>query len=238
MQPRLVLWDIDRTLIFAGGVDKGVWIEVCSDLLGRPVTELAGTSGRTDPQILLDALLRAGVEETEAWLLLPKALHMEVGRLAAKRDELRAKGHMLPGADAALAALASTPGVVQSVLTGNVKQNAILKLATFGLDRYIDFEVGAYGSDDGNRPVLVRLAKQRASTLLNLDVDESSTVIVGDSLRDVEAGQVGGARVVAVATGRTDADVLREAGAETVLSDLADTEAVLAAVLAEDPARA
>jgi phosphoglycolate phosphatase-like HAD superfamily hydrolase len=238
MQPRLVLWDIDRTLIFAGGVDKGVWIEVCSDLLGRPVTELAGTSGRTDPQILLDALLRAGVEETEAWLLLPKALHMEVGRLAAKQEELRAKGHMLPGADAALAALASTPGVVQSVLTGNVKQNAILKLATFGLDRYIDFEVGAYGSDDGNRPVLVRLAKQRASTLLNLDVDESSTVIVGDSLRDVEAGQVGGARVVAVATGRTDADVLREAGAETVLSDLADTEAVLAAVLAEDPARA
>jgi phosphoglycolate phosphatase-like HAD superfamily hydrolase len=227
MRPRLVLWDIDRTLIFAGGVDKGIWIEVCSELVGRPVTELAGTSGRTDPQILLDALLRAGVGEAEAGRLLPKALHMEVGRLAAKRDELRARGRMLPGADAALAALASTPGVVQSVLTGNVKPNAILKLATFGLDRYIDFEVGAYGSDDGNRPVLVRL-----------DLDESSTVIVGDSLRDVEAGRVGGARVVAVATGRTDADALREAGAETVLADLADTEAVLRAVLAEHPTRA
>jgi phosphoglycolate phosphatase len=238
MRPRLVLWDIDRTLIFAGGVDKGVWIEVCTELVGRPVTELAGTSGRTDPQILLDALLRAGVGEAEAGRLLPKALHMEVGRLAAKRDELRARGHMMPGADAALAALATVPGVVQSVLTGNVKPNAILKLATFGLDRYIDFEVGAYGSDDGNRPVLVRLARQRASSLLKLDVDESSTVIVGDSLRDVEAGRVGGARVVAVATGRTDADALREAGAETVLADLAETEAVLAALLAEDPARA
>jgi phosphoglycolate phosphatase-like HAD superfamily hydrolase len=238
MRPRLVLWDIDRTLIFAGGVDKGVWVEVCSELVGRPVTELVGTSGRTDPQILLDALLRAGVKETEAWLLLPKALHMEVGRLAAKRDELRARGHMMPGADAVLAALDRTPGVVQSVLTGNVKPNAILKLATFGLDRYIDFEVGAYGSDDGNRPNLVRLARQRASTLLNLTVDESSTVIVGDSLRDVEAGRVGGARVVAVATGRTDADALREAGAETVLADLTDTEAVLAAVLTEDTARA
>jgi phosphoglycolate phosphatase len=163
---------------------------------------------------------------------------MEVGRLAAKQDELRARGHMMPGADASLAALSSTPGVVQSVLTGNVKPNAILKLATFGLDRYIDFEVGAYGSDDGNRPNLVRLARQRASTLLNLTVDESSTVIVGDSLRDVEAGRVGGARVVAVATGRTDADALREAGAETVLADLTDTEAVLAAVLTEDTARA
>jgi phosphoglycolate phosphatase-like HAD superfamily hydrolase len=163
---------------------------------------------------------------------------MEVGRLAAKREELAAKGRMLPGADAALAALASTPGVVQSVLTGNVKPNAILKLATFGLDGYIDFEVGAYGSDDGNRPTLVRLARQRANSLLNLDVDASTTVIVGDSLRDVEAGLVGGARVVAVATGRTDADALQEAGADTVLADLTDTEAVLAAVLAEDPARA
>jgi phosphoglycolate phosphatase-like HAD superfamily hydrolase len=238
MRPRLVLWDIDRTLIFAGGVDKGVWVEVCSELVGRPVTELDGTSGRTDPQILLAALLRAGVEETEAWLLLPKALHMEVGRLAAKRDELRAKGHMMPGADAALAALASTPDIVQSVLTGNVKPNAILKLATFELDRYINFDVGAYGSDDGNRPNLVRLARQRASRLLKLDVDESTTVIVGDSLRDVEAGRVGGARVVAVATGRTDADALQEAGAETVLADLADTDAVLAAVLAEYSARA
>src|SRR5512132_2446044 len=155
MRPRLVLWDIDRTLIFAGGVDTGVWVGVCSELVGRPVAELGGTSGRTDPQILLDALLRAGVGEARARELLPKALHMEVGRLAAKRDELRAKGRMLPGADAALAAL--------------------------GLDGYIDFEVGAYGSDDGNRPTLVRLARQRASSLLNLDVDASTTVIVGDS---------------------------------------------------------
>ena len=69
-------------------------------------------------------------------------------------------------------------------------------------------------------------------------MDESSTVIVGDSLRDVEAGRVGGARVVAVATGRTDANALQEAGAETVLADLADTEAVVAAVLAEHSARA
>ena len=83
MAGRLVLWDIDRTLIFAGGVDKDVWVEVCSELVGRPVTDLVGTSGRTDPQILLDALLRAGVEETEARRLLPKALRMEVGRLAA-----------------------------------------------------------------------------------------------------------------------------------------------------------
>jgi phosphoglycolate phosphatase len=238
MAVRLVLWDIDRTLIFAGGVDKGVWVEVLSELAGRPVTELGNTSGRTDPQILLDALLLAGVDEAEARRLLPMALRMEVERLAAKQGELHSLGRMMPGADAALARLHREPEVVQSVLTGNVKPNAMLKLATFGLDRYLNFEVGAYGSDDGNRPKLVGLARRRASTLLGMDVHESTTVIVGDSLKDVEAGRVGGARVVAVATGRTDAAALQQAGAETVLADLVDTEAVLQAVLAEHPATA
>ena len=70
-----------------------------------------------------------------------------------------AKGHAMPGAADALAALAAIPGVVQSVLTGNVAPNAALKLATFGLDRFINFEAGAYGSDDSDRPALVRLAR-------------------------------------------------------------------------------
>lgn len=236
MAARLVLWDIDRTLVFAAGVDKAVWMEVCTELAGRSVTKLGHTSGRTDPQILRDAFLLAGLDEAEADRLLPKALHLEAERLAARRDELAAKGHPMAGAADALAALADIPGVVQSVLTGNVAPNAALKLTTFGLDRFIDFEVGAYGSDDSDRPTLVRLARQRAKSVLGVDVDASTTVIVGDSLRDVEAGQVGGARVVAVATGRTDATALAEAGAQVVLADLVDTEAVVRAVMADEPA--
>ena len=52
MAARLVLWDIDRTLVFAAGVDKAVWLEVCTELTGRPVTKLGHTSGRTDPKRL------------------------------------------------------------------------------------------------------------------------------------------------------------------------------------------
>jgi phosphoglycolate phosphatase len=238
MAARLVLWDIDRTLVFAAGVDKAVWLEVCTELAGRPVTKLGHTSGRTDPQILRDAFLLAGLDESRADQLLPIALRMEGERLAARREELAAKGHPMPGAADALAALAAIPGVVQSVLTGNVAPNAALKLATFGLDRFIDFEVGAYGSDNSHRPALVRLARQRAKARLSIDVDSSTTVIVGDSLRDVEAGQVGGARVVAVATGRTDAAALAKAGAQVVLADLTDTKAVLQAIVVDEPAAA
>jgi phosphoglycolate phosphatase len=221
--------------VFAGGVDKAVWLEVCTELAGRPVTKLGQTSGRTDPQILRDAFRLAGLDEDAANRLLPTALRMEGERLAARRADLAAKGHPMPGAADALAALDAIPGVVQSVLTGNVAANAALKLATFGLDRFIDFEVGAYGSDDSDRPALVRLARQRAKARLGVTVDSSTTVIVGDSLRDVQAGQVGGARVVAVATGRTDAATLAEAGAQVVLADLTDTDAVLRAILAHEP---
>src|SRR6266540_4270729 len=149
--PRLVLWDIDRTLIFAAGVDKAVWLEVCTRLSGRPVHQLGTTSGRTDPQILLDAFLLAGIDEDRARRLLPAALELETQALRGKLDELRAKGCATPGAEAALQALQRPPDVVQSVLTGNVKPNAILKLRAFGLDRYVDFDIGAYGSDHADR---------------------------------------------------------------------------------------
>jgi phosphoglycolate phosphatase len=236
MAARLVLWDIDRTLVFAGGVDKAVWLDVCTELADRPVTKLGQTSGRTEPQILREAFLLAGLDDAEADRLLPKALRLEAERLATRYQELVAKGHAMPGAADALAALAAIPGVVQSVLTGNVAPNAALKLVAFGLDRFINFEVGAYGSDDSDRPALVRLARQRTKARLGVDVDPSTTVIVGDSLRDVQAGQVGGARVVAVATGRTDAAMLAGAGAQVVLADLTDTDAVVWAILADEPA--
>ncbi len=122
-------------------------------------------------------------------------------------------------------------GLVQSVLTGNIRLNALLKLKTFGLDQYIDFRVGAYGPDDAHRPNLVRLARQRARDRLDLNFNESTTVLIGGSSRDVGAAQEGGARIVAVATGCTDAHALHAAGVDIVLPDLRDTTAVLRAVV-------
>jgi phosphoglycolate phosphatase len=235
-RPLLVLWDIDRTLLFAGGVDKGVWRSVCSRLVGHPVDNLGATSGRTDPQILLEAFQLAGLDEAQARRLLPEALRLEAAELVAKQDELRAKGHELPGAKAALAALGDQPGVVQSVLTGNIRPNAVLKLRTFDLDRYLKLDIGAYGSDNPHRPTLVRVARQRAIAALGLAFDESTTILIGDSARDVEAGRIGGARVIAVATGRTDVQALRAVGAHVVLRDLADTDLVLRAVLEDHDA--
>lgn len=237
-RPTLVLWDIDRTLLFAGGVDKQVWRDACQQLTGQPPRDLGMTSGRTDPEILLHALQQCGVDEPEAERLLPDALRLEADLLADRVDQLRAHGHALPGAAAALAALAAAPNTTQTVLTGNVRRNAELKLATFGLDSHLDLDIGAFGSDSAHRPALVVIARERAAEIRAITVADTDTVVIGDSLRDVAAAHANGARMVAVGTGRTSLDELAQAGADFTLPNLANTDAVLEAVLGERAARA
>jgi len=101
---------------------------------------------------------------------------------------IRERGRALPGAEAALAALAADAGVVQSLLTGNVQPNALVKLAAFGLDGYLDFEVGGFGSDHRHRPSLVGVARAKAERKYGVAFDGTATVLVGDTPLDVAAG--------------------------------------------------
>jgi|SRR5579859_207598 len=227
----LVLWDIDRTLIDAGGVDKQVWLDVCTSLTGRPAVQAVTTSGRTDPQILLDILTATGIGNTRARELLPLALQHEAGLLAQRQPELRQRGHALPGAAQALQALSAIPAVTQTVVTGNVRPNAELKLATYGLAHHIDFSIGSYGSDDADRARLIRLAQQRARATRHWAGTAADVVVIGDSPRDIQAAHAAGVRVIAVATGRTPPGQLRQSGPDHLLPDLADTSAVLTAIL-------
>ena len=128
----------------------------------------------------------------------------------------------------ALEALAARDGVTQALLTGNVEANAELKVSAFGLDRWLDFELGAYGSDPHRaRSDLVAIARDRAAERQGGTPD---VVLVGDTTLDIKAARDGGARVVAVASGTTDLETLRAAGPDAVFPDLRDTERVLAAI--------
>jgi phosphoglycolate phosphatase-like HAD superfamily hydrolase len=234
--PLLVLWDVDHTLIDNGGVSKEVYAATFHALTGELPVHPVLTEGRTEPEIVRNLLVRHGRE------LQPEQVAELVGVLAAVLDsklpQLRERGRVLPGAEAALHALWETPGVIQSVLTGNVRPNAICKLAAFGLDPYLDFEVGGYGSDHPVRPTLVGIARQRATAKYGVPFGAFTTVLIGDTPRDVQAGRLGGAYVVAVATGVDGQDELRAEGADVVLGDLRDTEAVVAAVLGARTRRA
>jgi phosphoglycolate phosphatase-like HAD superfamily hydrolase len=141
-----------------------------------------------------------------------------------RRDLLRERAEALAGAAEALAAIGTRPGVVQTVVTGNIRPVAEIKLATLGLDPDIDFEVGGYGTDDGIRATLVRLSWQRARDRYGA-FDE--VLVVGDTPLDVAGALANGVTAVGVATGTSTAAELKAAGAHYVLESLADTGEVL-----------
>ena len=135
----------------------------------------------------------------------------------------------MPGAAAAIAALAEA-GARQSVLTGNIRPLAALKLGLAGLSEHLDLDVGAYGDVHEVRAELVPVARRAARAAYETDFGGRSTVLVGDTPLDVAAALDTGARAVGVATGSFPAADLAAAGAHIVLPDLTDTSLVLAAV--------
>jgi phosphoglycolate phosphatase-like HAD superfamily hydrolase len=230
---RLILWDIDGTLVQAGEVGRDIFTEAFQSVLGRAPDQVTAKAlvmaGRTDPEIALEFL---AAHEVEGERHLPAFSEALVSALAAKAAVIRERGRALPGASDILDALDRTDGVVQSLLTGNVQPNALLKLASFELDGYLDFEVGGFGSDHHHRPSLVQVARDKAERKYGTAFDGPATVLVGDTPLDVAAGKAGGARVVAVATGPYRVEELRATEADAVLEDLRDTEAARTAILA------
>ncbi len=217
--PELVLWDIDHTLMATRGLGGELWAAAFQQVTGVALREQASVTGSTERVILREtARLHNIPYSDDLFVQFADALgYLHVRRAA----ELRERGHALPGAAAVLAAL-DEEGVQQSVVTGNVRVAAEVKLATFGLDSYLRLDEGAYGEDGEGRPELLRAALSRAGVLPEM------AVFLGDTPADVSGGREAGVRVVAVATGRTVADELRDA--DVVLDDLADTGRVLAAI--------
>ena len=224
---RLVLWDIDHTLVDYAGIGVGWYRDALTAATGAEFRTPPDFGGRTERAITTDVLTLHGIEPAEETI---QRLWQElIAAVERDRDALPRGGRALDGAAAALADFAGQDGVVQSLVTGNLPEISRHKLAAFGLDEHLDLEVGGYGSLSVHRPDLVPHAVKAASAKHGTEFD--AVVIVGDTPNDVEAALDHGAVAVAVATGRYSAEQLADAGAHTVLPDLADLAVVRAAVL-------
>jgi phosphoglycolate phosphatase len=225
----LVLWDVDGTLIHNGGVSKEAYARGFELLTGSAPTEKVVTDGMTD-----QAIMRSLFERHQLILsddLRAKLPEVMERALTSLKEELRQRGHAQPGAGPALEALADQRGVIQSVLTGNIAPNAYTKVSAFDLHHRIDFEVGGYGSDSEIRSELVAFAQAKAAAKYGGVFDATNTVLVGDTPRDIEAAKLGGASVIAVASGAFAADVLARLEPDVVLPSLRDTGNVVQAVM-------
>ncbi len=230
---RLVLWNIDLTLVDVGQVTREAYAEAFRQVTGRPLVRLAPMAGKSESEIFFESLAMNSTDrgDPDQTADLLARFNAALGSaFAARRALLPERGRLLPGAREAVMALASTRNVVQTVLTGTIRPNAIEKLRAFGLDRFIDIEVGGYGSEVYPKGTLLMLARGRAAEKYGVQLRENSAVYIADSPRDVEAARVGGARVIAVASGRSTTMELRESGADRVLTDLANTAAVMRAI--------
>jgi phosphoglycolate phosphatase len=224
----LVLWDVDYTLVDSVGLGTRLYEVTFRGMFGRDLTVVAPKAGRTDRAIVLDTLTMAGIAEPRA--CIDEFLAALARQVVAVDGSAQPGVVALPGAVAAIAALAAA-GARQSVLTGNIRPLAALKLGLAGLGEHLDLDVGAYGDVHEVRAELVPVARQAARAAYGTDFFGVSTVLVGDTPLDVAAALAAGARAVGVATGSFAAAELAAAGAHAVLPDLTDTARVLAAVL-------
>ncbi|HUJ67451.1 MAG TPA: haloacid dehalogenase-like hydrolase [Acidimicrobiales bacterium] len=224
---RLLLWDVDGTLVRAGDLGAAVFDLALEQVLGVRPEQRVRMSGKTDPQIVTEYLYQMGVEETpDRMEAVLRGIEAELAAAEAA-GELAATGRALPGVAAVLEALAADDRVLSTLVTGNVAPNALVKVAAFGLDQWLDLEVGAYGSDHADRNLLVPIATERLRAARGVVLGPSDVWVIGDTPRDLDCARAAGTRCLLVGTGRYSAAELEPLGADAVLEDLLDVPAVI-----------
>jgi len=219
MEPTIALFDIDGTLLRAGGAGRRAvelaLCEVLEDDNGSVSLESVEFAGRTDPWIVRTALMQYGVTANDA--LIHEVLRRYVAHLP-RELELASAFEVLPGVLSLLAELTARDDVVLGLGTGNTQPAAYAKLARGGLDSFFSF--GGFGSDHTDRAELLRTGLSRGLERAGARPGGARVVVIGDTPHDVAAAQAIGAHCVAVSTGGYDGSALEAAGATVVVPDL------------------
>jgi phosphoglycolate phosphatase len=227
---RLVLFDIDGTLLRSDGAGRRAMESALVDVFGSSGSPDYRFDGKTDCQIVREMMRERGHADAHIDSNLERLFDLYLSRLERELEDRTRPAMACEGVVEVLDALQARHDVTLGLLTGNLKRGAALKLAAVGID-IRRFRVNAFGSDEEHRPLLPAVAQRRARELLGLQVRGDRVVIVGDTPADIECGRSIGARAVAVATGRYSVTDLAEHQPAALFADLTDTAAVVHAVL-------
>lgn len=223
---RLLLFDIDGTLILSGGAGEGALIDAMRDRFGVE-EDLAGIvlAGATDARIAHALLAKHALPVTAENVarLLDGYLHHLPQRLP------RHAGRVLPGIVTLLDRLQADPRCVLALLTGNLRRGAEVKLSHYGVWHYFAF--GAFADDHHDRNELGPFARARAHQHHGEEFPPERIYVIGDTPRDIECGRAIGARTVAIATGIYPAEALAAHAPDHLFPDLSNTDAVVRALL-------
>jgi phosphoglycolate phosphatase-like HAD superfamily hydrolase len=229
---RLVLFDIDGTILSSDGAGRRAVFQALEEHFGTSGPGEHRFDGKTDPQIVRELMRHAGVSDTDIDARLDEVLDRYLDLLRDELASVEHRQHVFPGVRELLDALEARSDVALGLLTGNIHHGARAKLAAVGIDPD-RFVVGAFGSDHHERPELPEIARRRAEHVLGHPVAGNELVVIGDTPADVECGVGIGARAIGVATGHYSVEELRACGAAAVFLDLSDTAAVVRVILAD-----
>jgi len=229
---KLVLFDIDGTILLTDGAGKRAIHRALIDVFGETGPTDHRFDGKTDPQIVRELMRIAGHADeridAEMSTLFEHYVDYLQEELRAGADDVR----VMPGVPELLDALEAHRDATLGLLTGNLVAGARAKLVAAGIDPD-RFSVGAYGSDHETRAELPAVAQRRAREELGLVFDGRDVVVIGDTPADLSCGKAIGARAIGVATGHYSVEDLASHEPAAVFADLSCTDDVVRAIFAE-----
>ena len=229
---RLVLWDVDGTLLDTRWTDKIAMSEAGLVMTGKEFSiEGVDMAGTLDPNIWRDIAHTNGVADADA--LEADYRRAYLTRLQA-REAAAPMISALPGVQELLACLSGIDGVIQGVLSGNYPEIGLCKLRSAGIDPIL-FRVFAWGPEGRTRHELFPAAFARYQEAVSQPVSPGRTVVIGDTPRDIECARAFGCRMLAVATGKFSEKELADAGADLVVPDLTETRRAADWILSRIP---
>ena len=227
---RLVLFDIDGTLLTSEGMGRAAMRRALGETFGSPGNPAYRYDGKTDKQIVRDVMRLEGHSDLHIDSKMEKLIEVYLDGLRSGAKSGKFNVSPLEGVVEVLDALENREDVVLGLLTGNVEPGARIKLTAAGInpDR---FRVNAFGSDHEHRPQLPAIALRRANEKLGLDIAGERMVVICDTPADIECGRSLGARSIGVASGHYSVEQLQEHDPYAVFPSLANTEQVVETIL-------
>lgn len=225
---RLVLFDIDGTILRSNGAGRRAMLSALREVFGAAGPEDHRYDGKTDPQIVREVMRLEGHHDAHIDERMDALMSLYLVQLERELQRTRTLVH--PGIFELLDALEQRHDTILGLLTGNLREGAYAKLRAAGIDPD-RFRVGAFGSDHEHRPELPAVARQRAHVELGVNLEGEHLVVVGDTPADIQCGRSLGVRAIGVATGAYSVDELRRHSPHAVFETLADTHRVVSAIV-------